>query len=767
MSDVPARRLGDAADPRLRRPSGLGLVYAALGTGLVAYTAFLLVNAGHTPGLSEIWALTALEFGGSLLCLARARITGAGRGVALVLGVAMLSWSVGDVVQTLEARGGGAHATPSLSDAFYLGFYPMAYIAIVLFMRGDVRRLRTPSWLDGVVAGSGAATVCAAFVFRDIMRSAGGGALGVATNLAYPVGDLLLLALVMAGTVVLAGRRKAPWFLIAAGCALNVTGDTANLFHSSFGGGHLGTVVDTIAWPAAILLMSGALWLRPRPASPLATVKPPGFLLPGLAATASLGVLLLGTFTSRGRVAIALATLTLLVTGLRLALSVRGLRTLTEERYQQSVTDELTGLGNRRYLFKVLDAFFAERANPRNPERTLAFLFVDLDHFKEINDSFGHPAGDQLLHELGPRMARCVRSTDLLIRLGGDEFAVVMLDADTSEALAVAQRLAAVLEEPFDLDVVRTRIGASIGIALAPRDATHSAGLLWCADVAMYRAKAGNGSFAFFDPDLDDEGSRLQMAEDLRVAVDEGQLVLHYQPQLDLRTGEITGAEALVRWAHPRLGLLPPVKFLPLAEEAGLMGPLTREVLCQAFGQCAKWRAEGRPLTVSVNVSASNLLDPEFVEVVRSLLEEFRVPPDAIVLEITETTVITELDRCRAVIEDLCALGLEVSIDDFGAGYTSLAHLSSLPVKELKLDPVFITGLAERERDWHLVRATIALGHSLGLRIVAEGIEDAATLDLLRRLGCDGAQGYLIGKPKASDEFTLRRPRLALTAAAS
>jgi diguanylate cyclase (GGDEF)-like protein len=434
------------------------------------------------------------------------------------------------------------------------------------------------------------------------------------------------------------------------------------------------------------------------------------------------------------------------------------MRTLSQQRHHQSVTDELTGLGNRRHLFRVLDTFFTASQNDDTPDRALAFLFVDLNNFKEINDSFGHPAGDALLQQLGARLQGALRSSDLLVRIGGDEFAVALIDGDADYAVEVAERLTASLDEPFALDVVNTRIGASIGIAMAPTDANDSAGLVWCADVAMYRAKLGSTPFALYAPDLDEGGNRLQLVEELRLAIEEGQLVLHYQPQLDLRSGEILAVEALLRWNHPHLGLVPPLNFLPLAEEAGLMRSITQLVLEQALAQCSSWRHSGRYLAVSVNISATNLLDDGFAELVRRLLEKYRLPADALVLELTETSIISDFDRSRRVIEELRALGLVVSIDDFGAGFTSLAYLSSLAVGELKLDRTFIASLASRHsgRDFELVRSTIDLGHALGLRVVAEGIEDRETLDLLSAIGCDLAQGYFISRPKAAQDLAFR-----------
>jgi diguanylate cyclase (GGDEF)-like protein len=441
------------------------------------------------------------------------------------------------------------------------------------------------------------------------------------------------------------------------------------------------------------------------------------------------------------------------------AFSIRAMRTLTQERQQLSLTDHLTGLGNRRYLFDVLDGFFADQAATQ-PQRSLAFLFIDLEHFKKVNDAFGHSAGDEVLSQLGRRLARSLRPGDVVARIGGDEFGVVVIDADANEAVSVAERISASLEQPFALEAVRAQLSANIGIALAPADASDIAGLIECADVAMYRAKLGARPYARYEQGFSEGGSRLRLAEELRAAVDAGELVLHYQPQLDLHNGEISTVEALVRWPHPRIGLIPPIKFLPLAEEAGLMGSVTRLVLARAIEQCAAWRAAGRSVRVSVNVSATDLLDTGLTNLIAGLLSQHGQPASSLVVEITETSIISEFERSRGVIQDLRDLGVSVSIDDFGAGFTSLAYLSSLAVEELKVDRALITRLAsgDRQQDVELVRATIALGHALGLRVVAEGIEDEATLDLVSELGCDLGQGYFIGRPKLALELAFEPP---------
>lgn len=752
-------------DRRLARPSVEGhrrsllwATYGLLGFLLAGYLLSLLLRRDGTfwPWLDG-WIVCGVELVASTLCIARGFARRPGRAAALILGSALLSWTVGDVILSVQSLGGASPPSPSLADVFYLCFYPLAYVAVMLFIRGETRRITAPNWLDGAIAGLGAAAVCAAFAFHSILRSTGGNPLATVTNLAYPIGDVLLLGLVVGGFAVLSRRSRAPWVLLAGGLTLNVLGDTSNLFQNTLGATRGGVILNATAWPTAIVVMSMAVWLRERASNPLLPQQPAGFVLPNLSAAAALIILFVASLHPVGHVAIGLATATLVAVGVRLALSVHSMQTLSQERHRQSVTDELTGLRNRRYLFRVLDDFFAECETSLTP-RSLAFLFVDLNHFKEINDSFGHPAGDELLKQLGHRLSGSLRDTDLLVRIGGDEFAVVLIDGDAEYANEVAERLTSSLEDPFVLDMVSTSIGASIGIAMAPTDATDAAGLVWCADVAMYRSKLGNIAYAMYEQNLDDDRDQMRLLEELRAALDEGGLVLHYQPQLDLRSGEIVAVEALLRWSHPRLGLLAPIKFLPLAEEAGLMRVITKWVLEEAASQCATWRRAGRQLAVAVNISPTNLLEPGFVGVVRGELERNGLSPEALVLEITENCVIAEFETSRYVIEELRNLGIVVSIDDFGAGVTSLAYLSTLAVRELKLDRAFVASLegGQSERNLDLVRSTIELGHAMGLRIVAEGIEDSATLALLAELGCDFAQGYCISKPKPAAELAFR-----------
>ncbi len=729
--------------PRLPRLTPLTAAYGVLTLMLVGYLVSVVVRpSGAYATWLDGWSVDGWEvalFGLAMLAAYRRR---ANRGVALALAACMLMWTLGDIALTVESLNGATPPTPSVADAFYIAFYPVAYLALVLMLRRESSRLVPATWLDGAVAGLGVAALCAAFAFHGIEHIAGGGGLAVATNLAYPVGDVLLLAMVMGGSAVIVGGRRAAWVLVAAGCAVNAIGDTFNLV-SSIGATQTGTVMDAVAWPTALLLISIATWVPLSRRDVLAHQPTPGFLLPGLGAACGLVVLLAGSLGAVPTVAIGLAAATLVVVGIRLALSLRSLRQLTEERHRQAVTDQLTGLGNRRRLAAVLEECFGEE------QRDVAFLFVDLDHFKEVNDSFGHSAGDQLLAQIGPRVRSRLGDSDLFVRIGGDEFAVILVDAGREHAARVAAGLSEVLNSPFTLEMVTVTIGASIGIAIAPDHAADGAELMRCADQAMYRSKSARTPFEVYEPSLDFEADRLGLVEDLRTAIDRREFEMHYQPQIDLRDGTVSAVEALIRWNHPRRGFVPPLDFLPLAEEAGLMRPLTALVLDEALTQCARWRSQGRMLSVSVNVSATNILDVGFSDMVRDQLRHHNLPASALVLEITETMIISDFDRCKHVVDQLCALGCVVSIDDFGAGFTSLPYLSRLTVGELKLDRTFLTELAgeDRNRDLALIRATIELAHALGLQVVAEGVEEQATLDILSRLGCDLAQGYHIGRP--------------------
>jgi diguanylate cyclase len=414
--------------------------------------------------------------------------------------------------------------------------------------------------------------------------------------------------------------------------------------------------------------------------------------------------------------------------------------------------DTLTDLPNRTLLRdRTLQAI-------RQCDRELtsaALLLIDLDRFKEVNDTLGHHDGDRLLVQVGQRLRGALRAVDTVARLGGDEFAVLLPRIEAAEgATIVAGKLQAALAQPFVLAGLSLEVEASIGVAVYPDHGSDPDELLQHADIAMYVAKDTHNGFVLFDPTLDQHSPRrLAMLGELRRAIEQRQLVLHYQPKVDARSGRVLGVEALVRWQHPTHGLIPPAEFVPLAERTGLIEPLTHYVLEEALHQCRDWRRAGHELSMSVNVSARRLLDREFPDEVAATLATWELPARLLVVEITESAIMADPAHALEILGRLSRMGVEVAIDDFGTGYSSMASLKSLPVHELKVDRSFVSQMTRSSRDAVIVRSTIDLGRNLGLRIVAEGVEDRPTWQQLRGLGCDAIQGYYVSRPVPPEEL--------------
>jgi diguanylate cyclase (GGDEF)-like protein len=440
------------------------------------------------------------------------------------------------------------------------------------------------------------------------------------------------------------------------------------------------------------------------------------------------------------------------------------------ELRRRATTDELTGLANREHFTSVLEERIASAASGGGP---FAVMLIDLDRFKEINDTLGHHYGDVLLRDLGPRLANCVGPDGLVARLGGDEFAVLpAFRRDDQESLGkLAGELLACVREPVVVDELTLDIGASIGISRYPLDGEDVHDLLRRADVAMYSAKEDHTNVKLYETRLDRYSvRRLTVLSDFRRGLESDEFVLHFQPVVDLDGSEVRGAEGLVRWQHPELGLLPPPDFVPIAEQSGLIGPLTRYVLEHAVSECAGWRATGHDLAVSVNLSVRDLLDRDLPNQVSRVLGAYSLPSERLHLEITESMIMSDPERALATVRRLRELGVKISVDDFGTGYSSLSNLKQLPVNELKIDRSFISTLLQDESDLIIVRSTIHLGHDLGLSVVAEGVEDELTLKRLALLGCDLAQGYHLGKPMTGEHFLeslSETERLAVRAASA
>jgi diguanylate cyclase (GGDEF)-like protein len=421
-----------------------------------------------------------------------------------------------------------------------------------------------------------------------------------------------------------------------------------------------------------------------------------------------------------------------------------------EENQYLALHDQLTDLPNR-LLFKDR---LEQAIRTSNREGTkVAALILDLDRFKDVNDTLGHERGDELLEQVGPRLREVIRGVDTVARLGGDEFGVLLGGLhQVAEVSGVARKISDTLDRPFRLPDMEVQLGASIGIAIYPDHGSDADGLMRLAEVAMYVAKAAATSFEVYQEEHDHHSKdRLALVGELRHAIDAGQLFLDYQPQIDLTGGGTVAVEGLVRWAHPERGLIVPDVFIPLAEQTGMIRRLTSYVLDQALAQCKAWREAGIELSVGVNLSVRDLLDLGLPDEVRALLERYGIRPDCLELEITESSVMDQPDRALEVLDRLANIGVGLSIDDFGTGYSSLAYLQRLPVRRLKIDRSFVMRLRTSENDAEIVRSTIELGHNLGLMVVAEGVEDAESLAFLSATGCDLAQGFHIARPMPAD----------------
>jgi diguanylate cyclase (GGDEF)-like protein/PAS domain S-box-containing protein len=422
---------------------------------------------------------------------------------------------------------------------------------------------------------------------------------------------------------------------------------------------------------------------------------------------------------------------------------------IERELVHQATHDVLTGLPNRKAILQLAE----QQMTQASTDEPTSVIMIDLDRFKDVNDSLGHAVGDQLLAQVGPRLRSILRPSDAIARLGGDEFAVLLPGADENSACLVAERLSLQLVDPFTIDGMDLHIEASLGIAVSHHEGREGLAsvetLFREADIAMYRAKEYGTGIASFDPDRDSgqNRSRLELSAELRRAITEDQLVLHYQPVVDILEGRLAGAEALVRWQHPERGLLLPGEFLSLAETTGLIIPLSKLVLASAMRQAAQWAGSGWPVQIAVNISPRWLQHGDLTDTVLRMLEEYEVSPDLIRLEITESAILADLEDTLPLLAKLREMGVGLSLDDFGTGYSSMTHLRQLPVDEVKVDRAFVQAMTTTPEDAVIVRAAIGLGHDLGMAVVAEGVEDVETLAEIVASGCSLVQGFYFSPP--------------------
>ncbi|WNV77260.1 EAL domain-containing protein [Geodermatophilus sp. DSM 44513] len=742
----------------------------ALAVPLVALALFTTGVAGRPDGAAwgawyDLVLYNAVYLGTAIVCLGAARRSPTERTAWVALSLALVLGTAGNLVYSLVVAGLDPEPFPSVADAFYLAYYLPLYVALLTLIRVRVPRFHPSMWLDGVIGALGGGAVALSVLLSPALEGTEGDPAAALTSLAYPMADVLLLAVLVALGSILGLRRDLTISLLAAGVLVTLAGDIVFLNLATHGDYAEGGPLD-LTWLTGVVLMAGAAHLgrpvhRELPDSSLATrVGWQVMAVPLVCVLASLLVLAAGWRTTFAPVAAWCAIGCVLAALARTAITFREVRAFHEVRHQAR-TDELTGLPNRRALLEQAGRELAAAT----AGRPAALLLLDLDGFKEVNDSLGHHAGDGLLRQVGPRLRGALRTCDTLARLGGDEFAVLLPGAGLVQSQALATRLRELLQQPFTVEGTRLHVGVSIGVATAPVPAATVQELLRCADVAMYAAKSGREGVRTYVPEPHGGSrDRLHTMEELRTALDGGgQLAVHLQPQVDLGDGRVTGVEALVRWQHPTRGLLSPAALLPAAEQAGLLRPLGDAVLELALAATARWWPQ-RAVPVSVNLSVADVTDLDLPARVTRALDRHGLPAGALTLELVEDTLMADPERGRVVLGQLRRLGVRTAIDDYGTGYSSLAYLRHLPADELKLDRSLTLDVGRDRRAAAIVRHTVALAHELGLTLTAEGVEDADTAAVLAALGCDTAQGHAIARPMSVDAFLtwLRTPSRSL-----
>lgn len=696
-----------------------------------------------------------VNLGSAVVCVQAAR-RGSREAVAWwALAAAQITNVLGNLWYSLVIAPLPQQPPTSLADVCYLAFYPGLYIALVALIRARVHRFHASMWLDGLIGTLGATAVAIAVLLAPALQLTDGSTVAVAVALAYPVADVVLLALLVAVSAVLGLRRDPVLWLLGAGVLANLLGDILNLDLQATGTYSQGGPLD-LTWLGGMALMALAADRSLRSSVPAANRDEAAgarvgwrmLAVPMACNIASLAVLAAG-WGDRYPAAAAWCAIACVGAGfVRTMLTFREVRSFHEFR-AQARTDELTGLPNRRALLEAAEQVLAS-ATAADPA---ALLLLDLDGFKDVNDSLGHHVGDELLQQIGPRLEEAALPGQLAARLGGDEFAVLLPRASLDDALSAAARIREALARPIAIEGIRVHIGASIGVATAPVPAAGVREMLRCADIAMYAAKSSRDGVRAYVPEPHDATrDRLQTMEDLRDAFGTEQLLVHLQPQVRLADQAVVGVEALVRWQHPRLGLLSPATILPAAEQARLLLPLADAVLDLALTATARWWPTHR-VPVSVNLAAANICDVDLPEKVSAALRRHGLPAQALTLELVEDTLMADPERARLTLSQLRCLGVRTSIDDYGAGYSSLAYLRRLPADELKLDRSLTQDLDTDPAAATIVEHTVALAHALGLTLVAEGVEDLDSARLLASLGCDIAQGFAVARPMPVDHF--------------
>jgi diguanylate cyclase (GGDEF)-like protein len=753
---VPLTATGDQ-DRRVGTPltRSSALEWWLQGVIAAAVTAFgvsiFVVHRGAS-GYNTIWDGWVYNIAQTLPVipvLLRARRAADLRSAWLAVAVGIALNTAGNLVYTYHDQNLKPIPDPAPSDAVYLLSSAAFIVGVVLLTQSSFGRVHPSIRLDGAISGLALGSVAGMAWFEPLLRVSGQ-PMAVAVSMAYPVCDLVLIVLLVAGLAPQHYRPNWPTVLLMTGVGWFVVGDVITMNQAAANTYASGTWLDD-TWPIGLFFIGMAASVsgryRPRPVR-ASTSTPAGLsAVPVASAVVSLAVL---AFRPGSEAVVAMAGGALGLVIVRMAMTLREVRH-SSANYQDARTDYLTGLPNRRAFLERVQATLSRSGDGGG---STGVLLVDLDGFKEVNDALGHAAGDELLCAIARRFSGHLEDRGVLARLGGDEYAFACPVQSEADLMQIAHELAGALSDPCMLDGVSVRVGASIGVA-ASLDSFSAGELLRCADVAMYEAKSTQCGVSVYRAEADPNSrDRLALIDSLRDAIANRELVLHYQPTLDMRSGVVRGVEALVRWQHPTLGLLYPDAFIPLAERTGLMPQLTRAVLQLAVAQAAELDRAGHQLQMSVNISRYDLVDEGLGGYVDSALSAHGFPHDRLTLEITESALGGDPERSERCVAELRARGLHISIDDYGVGYSSMSQLLGLAIDELKIDKSFVLVLNSDPRARAIVRSAVELARALGVTVVAEGIESGDVFRVLREIGVDVGQGYVIARPLTSQKLS-------------
>ncbi|WP_167107231.1 bifunctional diguanylate cyclase/phosphodiesterase [Mycobacterium sp. DL592] len=693
----------------------------------------------------------------------------------IAMAVGLLGWALGDILWTYYELAVDEVPFPSLADVAYL-VMPVAFcVALLLFPADDSARFRGRMLLDGLIVAGSLFLASWVTILNPLYQAGGDSTLALVISLAYPISDVVILTIAAIAAVRAAPEQRLVLSLLTAAMACIALSDSAFAYLSAKAEYTTGNVID-IGWVAGLLfIMVAAVASRDAPHQRNGALSLPGWasiwfpyaplLLAGVVAAAEPPQMFQ---TPLVEIVGALVVVTVLA---RQFLAVSDNRRLLKVVAEQALRDPLTGLGNRSMFSERLNHAMQQRARENT---SVSLIALDLNDFKLVNDAMGHPAGDELLNRVGERVLGCVRNSDTVARLGGDEF-VVLVEGDATYADHVARRVVESFDKPFVIDGREVFIRPSVGLAVADIDhpALTAEELLKRADVAMYSAKKSRAAAVqLFAPDMPvdahaddglftrlgamssaaDQGGTPLLAE-LRQAIDQFELTLLYQPKFDVRTLQIVGVEALVRWPHPERGLLGPDQFLPMVRRHGLMGSITDLVINMALDDARHFHRVAAGLPVAVNVSAPLFADPHLPARIARALDDRRLSPAVLSLEITEDLLLGNMEKTQQVLDELRRNGIRIAIDDFGSGYSTLSYLCELPVDEVKLDRKLVASVAEDIRVSTVVRHVVDLAHELGLVTVAEGVEDAESAARVAALGCDVVQGFHFSPPVTPAEL--------------